>query len=96
LPARLQAQISRELDRIELLTNQLKINEAESDALLDPASEAAPTPGFMLAELKGIGSQIAVTLWFEAFYPHFDNRRQVAAYAGLAPTPWKSGSIDHE
>jgi hypothetical protein len=26
----------------------------------------------------------------------FDNRRQVAAYAGLAPTPWKSGSIDHE
>jgi transposase len=26
----------------------------------------------------------------------FDNRRQVAAYAGLAPTPWQSGSIDHE
>ena len=26
----------------------------------------------------------------------FDNRRQVAAYAGLAPTPWKSGSIGHE
>ena len=24
------------------------------------------------------------------------NRRQVAAYAGLAPTPWQSGSIDHE
>src|SRR6516162_4379047 len=22
--------------------------------------------------------------------------RQVAAYAGLAPTPWQSGSIDHE
>ena len=25
-----------------------------------------------------------------------DNRRQVAAYAGLAPTPWKSGSVDRE
>ena len=24
------------------------------------------------------------------------NRRQVAAYAGLAPTPWQSGSVDHE
>jgi transposase len=24
------------------------------------------------------------------------NRRQVAAYAGLAPTPWKSGSVDRE
>ena len=27
---------------------------------------------------------------------HFANRRQVAAYAGLAPTPWKSGKIDRE
>ena len=26
----------------------------------------------------------------------FENRRQVAAYAGLAPTPWQSGQIDHE
>jgi transposase len=25
-----------------------------------------------------------------------DNRRQVAAYAGLAPTPWQSGSVDRE
>jgi transposase len=31
-----------------------------------------------------------------ASFRPFDNRRQVAAYAGLAPTPWKSGSIDHE
>jgi transposase len=25
-----------------------------------------------------------------------DNRRQVAAYAGLAPTPWQSGSVNRE
>lgn len=96
LPVQLKAQISRELDRIELLMNQLKIVETERDALLDPASEAAATPAVMLAQLKGIGSQIATLLWSEALYRHFDNRRQVAAYAGLAPTPWKSGSIDHE
>lgn len=35
-------------------------------------------------------------LWLECLYRHFDNRRQVAAYAGLAPTPWQSGTIDHE
>jgi len=29
-------------------------------------------------------------------FRHFDNRRQVAAYAGLAPTPWQSGAVDHE
>lgn len=96
LPAQLKAQISRELDRIELLMTQLKIVEAERDALLESASESSPTPAVMLAQLKGIGSQIATMLWSEALYRHFDNRRQVAAYAGLAPTPWKSGSIDHE
>ena len=25
-----------------------------------------------------------------------DNRRQVASYAGLAPTPWQCGSVDRE
>jgi transposase len=96
LPPQLKAQINRELDRIELLINQLKIVEAERDALLEPAREAAPTPATMLAQVKGIGPQIAPVLWSEAFYRRFDNRRKVAAYAGLAPTPWKSGSIDHE
>lgn len=96
LPPQLKAQINRELDRIELLINQLKIVEAERDALLEPAREAAPTPATMLAQVRGIGPQIATVLWSEAFYRRFDNRRQVAAYAGLAPTPWKSGSIDYE
>ena len=96
LPTRLKAQISRELDRIELLMAQLKIVEAERDVLLEPATDTAPTPAVMLAQLKGIGSQIAAILWSEALYRKLDNRRQVAAYAGLAPTPWKSGSIDHE
>lgn len=96
LPERLKAQIAREVDRIELLMAQLKIVEAERDALLEPTDDAATTPAVMLAQLKGIGSQIAAILWSEALYRHFDNRRQVAAYAGLAPTPWKSGSIDHE
>ena len=50
----------------------------------------------MLAQLKGIGPETAAVLWSEGLFRHFDNRRQLAAYAGLAPTPWKSGSIDHE
>jgi transposase len=50
----------------------------------------------MLIELKGIGNEFATVLWTECLYRRFDNRRQVAAYAGLAPTPWQSGSIDRE
>jgi hypothetical protein len=42
-----------------------------------------------------IGSFAAV-LYFEGLFRHFENRRQFAAYAGLAPSPWKSGSIDQE
>ena len=30
------------------------------------------------------------------FYKDFDNHRQVGAYVGLAPSPWKSGGIDRE
>jgi transposase len=35
-------------------------------------------------------------LSLEAFYRNFANRRELAAYAGLAPSPWKSGGIDGE
>ncbi|QND69292.1 IS110 family transposase (plasmid) [Mesorhizobium loti] len=95
LPAHLKAQISRELDRLELLLEQIKVVEAERDAMLAAAEAVSPAPA-MLLNLKGIGPEFAAVLWSEGLSRHFDNRRQVAAYAGLAPTPWQSGSVDHE
>jgi transposase len=96
LPVHLKAQIIRELDRLEILLEQLKTVEAERDALLKPTTDEAASPPAMLVRLKGIGPQTAAVLWSEGLFRRFDNRRQVAAYAGLAPTPWQSGSIDHE
>jgi len=101
LPAHLKAQIGRELDRIELRLGQIKAVEAAQEALLaaakKPASqEAASDPITMLLALKGFGANFAAVLWSEAFYRQFANRRQVAAYAGLAATPWQSGGIRHE
>jgi transposase len=101
LPSHLKAQIGRELDRIELLLEQIKSVEAAQKTLLvaarKPASEeAAPDPVTMLLALKGMGANFAAVLWSEAFYRQFANRRQVAAYAGLAATPWQSGGIRHE
>ncbi len=58
-----------------------------------PAQEGA---GARLLRLKGVGRETASVLRFEAFHRGFDNRREVAAYAGLTPTPWKSGGIDTE
>ena len=96
LPVHLMAQIVRELDRLEVVLEQLKTVEAERNALLKPATGAAASPPAMLLELKGIGPETAAVLWSEGLFRQFDNRRQVAAYAGLASTPWQSGSIDHE
>jgi transposase len=96
LPKHFKAQICRELDRLELLLEQIKAVEADRDALL--AKEKADTTGrtAMLLAIKGIGPQFAALLHGEGLFRHFDNRRQVAAYAGLAATPWQSGSIDRE
>jgi transposase len=94
LPNHLKAQVCREFDRIELLIEQIKAVEAERDALL--VTEHAVTPAVMLLDIKGIGPEFAGILWAEGLFRHFDNRRQVAAYAGLAPTPWQSGSVDRE
>jgi transposase len=96
LPEHLKKQISRELDRLELLLLQIKDVEAERDALLAARDDTAPAPAAMLMSLKGIGPEFAGILWLEGLFRSFDNRRQVAAYAGLAPTPWRSGSVDRE
>ena len=96
LPPHLKTQISRELDRLELLLDHIKQAEAERDALLASQQAAAAPAGKMLLDFKGIGPEFAAVLWLEALFRHFDNRRQLASYAGLAPTPWQSGSIDRE
>jgi DNA-binding winged helix-turn-helix (wHTH) protein len=70
--------------------------QVERDTLLKPAPGETASPAAMLTRLKGIGPESAAILWSEGLFRQFGNRRQVAAYAGLAPTPWKSGSIDHE
>jgi transposase len=97
LPPHLKAQISRALDRLELLVAQLKSVEAERKALLARTAAQDPTsPPPLLMQLKGIGPDFAAVLWSEGLNRNFANRRQVAAYAGLAATPWQSGSLLHE
>ena len=94
LPPHLKARILREIERTEVLLRQIAEVEAERDALLRLEREAAAAP--LLMRLKGIGAEFAGVLWFEAFFRRFDNQRQLSAFAGLAPSPWKSGRIDRE
>src|ERR1017187_4544394 len=71
LPMHLKTQISRELDRLELLLEQIKAVEAERDVLL--AVQQAPAPAAMLFDIKGIGPEFAAILWSEGLFRHFDN-----------------------
>lgn len=96
MPQHLKAHVRRELDRLELLLDQIKAVESERDALLAAQETIASAPASMLLNIKGIGSEFAAVLWSEGLFRNFNNRRQVAAYAGLAPTPWRSGSVARE
>lgn len=89
LAAHVRSQIDRELDRLELIIEQIIAVEDERATLI--AAQAVDTPAAMLLNLKGIGPEFATILYSEGLFRHFDNRRQLAAYAGLAPTPWQSG-----
>jgi transposase len=89
LPVHLKAQVVRELDRLKLIAKQLQQVEAARDELMvvDQATANGAAPAARLLQLKGVGAEFANVLWSEGLYRPFDNRRQLAAYAGLAPTP---------
>jgi transposase len=91
LPARLEAELRRTLKRVDVVCGQIEEVERARDTM---AAATAPTAA--LTQLKGIGPETAARLWVEALYRSFANRRQVAAYAGLTPTPWQSGDSDRE
>jgi len=96
LPPRLKAELGRALDRIELVRRQIAAVEAERDALVQADDVRARSPAVLLMQLRGIGPEFATVLWMEGLFRNFTNRRQLAAYAGLAPSPWKSGCVDRE
>lgn len=98
LPPRLRREIERELQRLELVLEQLDAVEAERDAAVaapavDDADAAKVT---LLAKLGGIGNELATVLVREGLYRSFTNRKEVAAYAGLTPMPFASGERHRE
>jgi transposase len=69
--------------------------EAERDALVRE-DVPAQSPAGQLMRLRGVGPEFAAVLWLEGLFRRFENRRQLAAYAGLAPSPWRSGTVKGE
>ena len=98
LPPRLKSEIKRELHRLELVVEMIATLEAERDAIVeDEASTHLNAKKIQnLHKLKAIGPEFAAVLVGEIFHRSFDNRRQLASYVGVTPSPFQSGSMAHE
>jgi transposase len=96
VPPHLLAEARREHARLMLVREQLAALEQAQ------ATQACAVPAAMaerrdlLQRLKALGPAFTGTLVGEMFYKDFRNRREVASYSGLAPSPWRSGGIDRE
>ena len=98
VPSHLLAEVKREYARLMLLREQLAaLEQAQAQAAQDITVPAAMVERRnQLQRLKALGPAFSATLVNEVFYKDFRNRREVASYNGLAPSPWKSGGIDRE
>jgi transposase len=96
LPACLAAEIERECRRLWLVIEMLVAVEHEIASRLQRASEPGAERIRRLMALTGIGPVCAGVLVREVFYRDFANRREVAHYPGLTPSPWRSGRVRRE
>jgi len=96
LPGHVLAEVKREHARLMLVREQLAVlDEAQAAQAISTPTASAQRRDRLL-RLKAIGPAFSATLVDELFYKDFRNRREVASYCGLAPSPWKSGGIDRE
>jgi transposase len=96
VPPHLLAEVAHEHGRLMLVRKQLDAIEPTPAVAETPATAPMAERRDLLLRLKGLGPVFAATLTNEVFYKDFRNRREVAGYCGLAPSPWRSGGIDRE
>ena len=97
LGAGLRTLLEREAVRLELVHDQIHELEKQRKELLKNSSDPAVEQVRRLLQLKGIGMNSAWVDVMEFFaWRDFHNRREVAALAGLTPTPYSSGESTKE
>lgn len=103
-PERLMSEIKREAKLLAVVKKLLREVDLELVALVraqestrrSPRTQPAHPIASKLARIRGIGPTLATVLASELFYRRFDNRRQVASYTGLSPTPYSSGATSRD
>ena len=93
----LRAELAREFERLHLVHEHVRQLDAERRAATLQADAFPDAPKVrQLIRLAGIGEVGATVLVSEVFHRHFGNRKQLASYLGLAPSPYSSGDSARE
>ncbi len=97
LPSALRARLVREYARLRLVDQQIRALEKERRTVLATARTKPVEQAKLLAQLCGIGDTSSWVFVMEfCGWRQFANRREVAAAAGLTPTPYQSGASPRE
>jgi len=97
VPAELQQRLLREHERWQLVDRQIKDLTNERARRIRTSTDKSVDKVRQLLRLRGIGPNSAWLYVMEFFgWRHIRNRKQLAALAGLTPTPHQSGDSDHE
>ena len=95
-------------ERLTLVERQIAQVEAERDATVrqgeafampevpEGSEVQAAVKIATLTRLKGIGANDATLLTHEIFCREFRNRRELASWVGMTPTPWASGDTQRD
>jgi transposase len=97
IPANAAAALRRDLDRLQLVRQQIKEIETERLERLAQAPAARPNAALLrLRQIVGIGTGTADTLTSEALLRPLRDRRALARYGGLTGAPDESGGKRRE
>jgi transposase len=96
IPPLLKTELNRLRRRLVMTFDMIREVEAERQRAVEAQDDTASRTIKALCKLRGIGDNFAAVLTREVFYRSFENRRQIASYLGLAPTPFQSGGMDRD
>jgi transposase len=94
----LRAELDRLRRRLVLVRELIRELETDRAHALEEAKVTDTMVGKITAlqRIRGIGENFAAVLAREVFYRSFGNRRQLASYVGITPTPYQSGGMDRD
>ena len=97
IPPNTLDEIKRDMERRQLICEQIRRIEQERVKRLEQAPDTGPNAMVhLLARVTGIGIETADTLVREVLTRNLRDRRAVARYGGLTGAPNQSGSFNRE